>query len=202
MSIILLAMATIANLPHDIFGINVGQPLSYAECPESTTDFSGKPIKHDKHYSFSYEYPKETPCYRRIKNRGTKAAFEPFERVEIDYPTPLKLGFYGATAIVNDGIVSWIYVTTLGELSQDINLAALTEKYGKPNVFNRDAVQNGFGAKFTRISARWDLGRGVEAEFTGFAQDRKSGLFLLSTEFGRQEQKRRSAANLQLGRDL
>lgn len=178
--------------------------MPFAECPE-LTEANGKPRKRTKYYRWIYGSARSAgaPCYQRTTEEGTGAPFKPIERVHVSYPEPLKIaGAGGLHVMIIEGKVAAIDMPTNGEFSQEADLQTLTAKFGPPRKLQRDVMQNGYGATFTRINAFWDFGNGVEGQLLGFMSQRTEGDFSLSTPASRTENQRTLQSLKNFGRDL
>lgn len=204
----IMAAAAVAAAPPakspEIFGLTIGQPMPYGECPEAT-EANGKPRKRDKYWRWIYGGARSVgvPCFTRRGKEGTGEPFNPIESVEISYPETLKIaGASNLGVMIVNGNVASIGMPTNGEWSQDADLATLSAKFGPPTKLDRDIMQNGFAAKFVRINATWDFGNGIQGQLLGFRDKRTEGGFGITTPEARAEFARQLQRLQNFGRDL
>lgn len=204
-AIIVASLASAPPVPApELFGLTLGQPIRFAECPE-LREANGKPRKRTKYYRWIYGSARSVgaPCYQRFADQGTGAPFNSIERIQVSFPETLKIaGASGLYVMIIEGKVAAIDMPTNGAWSQDADLQTLTVKFGAPSKLQRDVMQNGYGANFTRINAYWDFGDGVEGQLFGFMSERTEGNFSLSTPTSRAENQRKLQSIKNFGRDL
>lgn len=204
---ILAAAAMAAGPPitqPELFGLTIGQPMPYEECPEATQP-NGKPRKRDRYWRWIYggAHIAGAPCFQRRANEGTGQPFDSIESVQVSFPETLKVaGASNLGVMIVAGKVASIGMPTNGELSQESDLAILTGKFGLPSKIDREEVHNGFGVRFIRINAVWDFGNGIRGEFLGFRAKRTEGGFGISTPESRAEIERQMQRLRNFGRDL
>jgi hypothetical protein len=208
---LILAAATAATNPAaarspDIFGMMIGQPLPYAECPPYTDAKGRIPKRSTSPYTsslYAYGRPADrSPCYYRNHKQGTDEPLGPYESVQVHFPEQLQVATGPVGVTVNGGRIVSIGMETRGEVFQDTDVEVLTGKYGPPKEIDRELMQNGFGAKFVRIRATWDFGGGVLGRYFGFRDTRDKGAFNLSTADDRAESDRQMQRLVNYGRKL
>jgi hypothetical protein len=198
-----IAAAPSTTLP-ELFGLTIGRPMPFAECPEATQP-NGKPRKRGKYWQWIYDGAGSAgaPCFQRRVKKGSSEPFDPIESVEVEYPEALKIAGTGRLGVMMvNGKVAAVGMATSGESSQETNLATLTAKFGPPSMISREPMQNGFGAKFARVNAIWDFGRGVQGQFLGFRDKLTEGAFGINTPESLAEHERQLQKLRNLGRDL
>ena len=132
-SALVIAMAPCAQAkdPLTILGIPLGQPFTVPACatnPDGSPDFSRTCW---------------TPLYDQADMKNLWYNGDPV------------IG-HGIIAHVHDGILTTLTFETQGIKNEDYVMGKLVEKFGKPNHFVKEPMQNGFGAQFYVYRAEWD----------------------------------------------
>ena len=91
-----------------------------------------------------------------------------------------------------NGVVVNIGAVTRGELSQELVLHELTEKFGPPHSSKKSLVQNGFGAQFAAIHATWTK-PACMVRFDGMTDSREVGEIDISTKAAASEERAANA---------
>jgi hypothetical protein len=132
MSILALAVAVALAAP-SLIGIELGKPLNAPACPSDPILF----FAPDRSTCQADTQGSSTEFWMHLANgHATYLGGEPL-------------------VTVRDNSVEEISVQTLGIYGQDEALAALEVKFGKPTSLARPVMQNGFGATYRTIRARW-----------------------------------------------
>lgn len=96
-------------------------------------------------------------------------------------PTILKYGHFEVTVI--NGSPELVTFWTWGVRTADDVLAALKVKYGPPTASGVGEAQNGFGAKFSTMTAEWTL-PDIFVSFESVFSDLEHGRVIISTKEG------------------
>jgi hypothetical protein len=134
------------SIDHTVFGVELGKPLTVAECPRSTNFTTG----YDHFLA-----KREGICAER------KASYKTgWGATEINVYFPLaespnfvKHGQFGVGTI--EGNVENIVFSTSGLNMQDVVLEKLKEKYGSPTRLENFQVKNRMNATFQTFKATW-----------------------------------------------
>jgi hypothetical protein len=140
-----------------IFGLEIGKPLKIVEL----CDFSnGK-----------YLWKLEKVCISNDRSGPGNRPWGPLT-YEIAYPKNVlpnyvqPIGDMFVEVEVYEGKIERINFFTWGVEVQDIAYSDLKKKFSKPKSLNKVVVQNGYGAKFLKIEAKWSMKQG-SIEFEG-----------------------------------
>jgi hypothetical protein len=161
--------------PLTIFGIRMMEDVSIPECPAFA-----EPAKWRKKYrttAYPYAPPTSGICYRRSDRTksGTNGPLA-FETLEIQFAQGTEPALaYGVDALAIDGKIHAVKWFTRGASQQDMVLASLTQKFGKPAATSVDSKQNGYGAKFDAVRASWNLPQTVTVVFEGIGANLNQG---------------------------
>jgi hypothetical protein len=93
------------------------------------------------------------------------------------------------TVKIADRALQEIAITTKGLSVQEDAFKQLSDKFGKPELFNVAHLQNGFGAKFDRIEAQWRAGT-MTIRFFGMLDKVDIGLIEASTAAATKDRQR------------
>jgi hypothetical protein len=105
-------------------------------------------------------------------------------------PVWVHFGFFSVDA--TDGTVGKIEVFTQGIEVQELVMAELTAKFGKPTASKIDHEQNGYGARFDVIQAIWKRADG-EVSFVGAIDSETGDITVKSNAYIAEEQREQSA---------
>lgn len=194
-SAILLALcghAAAQQPPIAIYGIEVGAAINAPECQKTTLG-----------NSVSYAPSTPSPCMRGASATAGPGDFSNGGFMAFPWGDAPK---YAATNMVGisatAGIVGVVRVSTTGYRVQDLMLADLTAKYGRPTSSKTVPFQNAMGARYDGIAASWDLGP-YQIEFLGMTTATDAGSLLVGTKAGLAERQRRIDGALKsMGRPL
>lgn len=153
--------STAAAVDMTVFGFELGARLVLPECKISSVYSSS-----DLHNYKLYAKKQKTTCIdeeRFPKNGAYGTRFVQFS--EADAPQNAKDTMISAFCDSN-GVLLGVGIFTFGIQNQQFDLAQLTAKYGKPTKVNYSSAQNGFGARYDVLHARWDLD-GLTVVFNG-----------------------------------
>ena len=198
MLIYALLAAGAAGTPVSIYGIQIGAPLSVAECRLKPVDpkqakrdameaerWARRGLTRYENPFPEYEHPTTGPCYKRLSKKilGTPVGTE---KVHVDFPYGERLAGndgYGVALQMIEGRVAYLRFNTRGRNWEQEDLATFTAKFGTPAKVEPIHLQNGFGAKFEALKATWRPAPGVTATYASWADD-KYGDFGVGTEAG------------------
>ena len=114
----------------------------------------------------------QTTCFTRASPSGSAITYT----VELrGSPQPDFLKFGNFNIVVEDNKIQQIMIFTKGIASQDEVLAELIVKFGEARKFEKNSVQNGFGASFISADCTWTLAGGA-LEFQGIMGDANTGV--------------------------
>lgn len=139
--------------PTTILGFTIGKTFNLPEC-----HWKGDGALAS--YGYDFQQP-ITPCWKHSSLKAhpgdplnTKGTFK-IGVVPASGKTPDGVRSDALYLIVVGGHIEGIFVPTNGLDSQDIFLALLIKKYGKPESSQRTQVENSYGAKFTKYTVAW-----------------------------------------------
>jgi len=173
-----------------VYGIEIGAPFRMAECAYV---WSG--------YLKQYQSPRE-PCLQAmypIEDVPIKGA-SPDVQVHFpvnDLPRALAPAKFITPLVIGEKL-ALLTIPTDGIDSQAQIYADLTAKYGKPSSRWASTLQNGFGAKYVAVLARWEL-PGLRVEFVGAANRIDTGVIRIGTPAGHREAARQEKAAARSG---
>lgn len=157
LTVLLALFATAANAEGvQVFGFELGKPLSLPECPYKT--FGSSPKK-------MYEILVQETCYwdtEKDRRSGIPVKRIVFSQKE----SPAIVKNWQIEAIESNDILVGFEFLTAGIESQDLVLSQLTQKFGKPESLTKRSVQTKFGATFGAVDASWKYGD-VSVSFNG-----------------------------------
>lgn len=137
----LLAVSTwsIAQDAPSLYGIALGKPLPMPECAKIN---SGSYVKRTS---------SDSTCYQETIGYIHTVYFHSDSR-----PSMAKAGHI--EAYVREGTTIRVSLVTDGIESQEEDLGKLITKFGKPSSLRRETMVNGYGARYSAISADWTIG--------------------------------------------
>lgn len=204
-SVISVSLASNAGAEVTVFGVAMKQPLPFGECAfsEIKVPKRGQAILGKSYLQYTVHSPSSRPCYERTLI-GSAAPLD-HESVAIkfpigDEPTLSKHGQLAARLI--DGRVERLWFWTKGLRHQQVDMDALTAKFGAPSANEVRAVSNAFGATFTSINAGWDLPDGIKVTYASTTGTIDTGMFVASTAIGEQSFQAAVGAATRRGREL
>jgi hypothetical protein len=140
----------------NVAGLTLGLPLRLLECPYKTFALPGYPV--EKIYQ-----PGHT-CLKEAKIIGPNWFTLGITFEAGKYPSLMRGGIL--EGLQRDGILVGVSFSTHGIDTQEIDLKALTEKYGAPTKSSITQVQNRMGAKYDSVTAIWALSN-ITVTFSG-----------------------------------
>lgn len=162
-----------AAQPLAAYGFEFGKPLPLPECAKLV----GTRVSYDL-----YE-PEQPAC--GMGRAPTEAALNPSDFYAVRFPASAKPALSKHPVIlvtVTDGNLEGVTVITNGFEAQDADLAALTEKYGKPTKATLVAATLRNGAKVNIHSAEWKGKNGSLIDFVGAGEDLKEGMLRIRSQ--------------------
>jgi hypothetical protein len=157
-----------------IFGLELSKPFTLKECGFK---------KVTKALNF-YDATTDTICYKRMSNdEAGKGINLADDTVYIVWPRgnePQIATYNTLLACVIDGNLESVGFNTLGLVSQERDMKALTDKFGPPTTGGTPIVQNGYGAKAQTIRAEWKMDD-VVVWFNSAASSFDAGLVRIQT---------------------
>lgn len=152
MNRILIAVALAAAQAHaeettTVFGIALGKPLELADCASSVV--AGMKL---------YDSVQRVHC--REDARADRDRVEGVSWSRVQFPAaeaPLIAKWAYVNAYIIADVVEGIEFPTAGVSSQEVVLAQLSEKFGRPTTINSIPKQNAMGASFKVYEAEWRL---------------------------------------------
>lgn len=147
-------LASFASRGADIFGFEIGKPLTLPECAVQIATPQGNKI---------YFAAQNVTCLEDRPNHG-----EPWRAVLRFSPTdaPSFVKDHEAYPVLSRGVLIGLDFETYGIKYQDAAFAEIQQKYGKPTKTIKLQEQNALGASFAVIHAQWHL-TGIIVAFNG-----------------------------------
>lgn len=169
-----LSLASVAAVAqtNTVYGLRLGEPLPYKECPKQVFGQSA-----------SYGYP-SVVCLQEMLPRPAPADFS--RRAQIYFPfkdRPAQSSSQTINASLVDGKLALIVVNTLGLVAQEKIMGDLVAKYGEPVEKTMVPLANLRGARFDAISAKWKLPE-IDVEFYGVIGPVDAGQIWIGTAEG------------------
>lgn len=131
-----------------IFGFELGKPLVLPECPYRT--FGGSAMK-------VYDSIPASTCVQDAHELNGYG--EPVREIVFsEKEAPAIVKNWRAFALEVGGNLVGFHFITGGAAAQSAVIAALQQKYGKPEFLKKHTVQNGYGAEFEAVDTRWQVG--------------------------------------------
>lgn len=167
----LIAACTVshaAELPRDILGLRLGEPLTASPCKDTGDDWLAD--------------VGDEPCVRPLVGTPGNNSLQGSVVFE-NHPAPSWVRTVMGT--VRDGRLTSVTLTTHGEMIQTVAHEALAEKFGKPHVYEVSTRRNGLGQEFESIDAMWTDGDLV-VDLSGISDRRDRGHVIIHTAAERQ----------------
>lgn len=162
LTLTIASTASLAQEPPSLYGIALGKPLPMPECASKLASGIKLYVKR------TIEDP---TCYE--ESIGFQIYFQ-----SGSIPTMAKSGTIDAR--VSKGLITRVSIVTDGFDSQEADLGKLVAKFGSPSSLRRDAMVNGYGVRFSAITAEWKLGVNV-LTFKGVFGKSDEGLVVLKS---------------------
>lgn len=174
--LISMSAAVQAAEPISIFGLELGRPFALQECGWK---------KVSKTLNF-YNASNAAVCYQHTVGfaevgKGINPADDSVFVIWPQGHEPELVSGYSLMAHVIDGNLESVGFNTLGVVSQDRDMKALTDKFGAPAGAVTPTVQNRFGATAQIITAEWRLGD-VSVHFNSAENGLDKGFVRVETE--------------------
>jgi hypothetical protein len=142
--------------PPTVYGIQLGAPPAFSECEK-------------RQYGAYWAYAAPTSLCLQAP-QASAGNLDLSRTVMIAFPfsqRPANASGSTIGAVLVDGNVEALVISTLGYQFQDNILSDLTTKFGTPTSSQTLGASNGFGAKFQIVLATWDQGDDLQATFLG-----------------------------------
>jgi hypothetical protein len=158
-----------------VFEMQLQQPFAVPECPYT----------HITKTVGMYSGAQKAMCYELIGDVGAgKNTAITNDTVLIKWPTmgaPRLLGapFFAMAKIMN-GTLEGVSFNTRGIQSQQSDMQALSDKFGKPTSADQPSLQNAFGAKYQSVRAAWDFGE-IVVSYDSAPSSVNSGLVIVDS---------------------
>ncbi|WP_282259679.1 hypothetical protein [Stenotrophomonas sp. PS02301] len=172
-----LAAATAFANERSFMGIEVGAPAP-SECPTERSAYGPDRYSYSEGKAPCWSKIGGTPDGRGLTSNGVTTVQMWINSDSRPHGTSMPY------AEIADGKVESVSVETTGFADQDSILSALTKKYGKPTLLEREPVQTGVGAKFDRIHASWKK-PDLNVEFFGMLGSVTEGNISVRTDAGK-----------------
>ncbi len=143
----LVATPAHAEEPTTVFGIALGKPLELVDCTSSIV--GGMKL---------YDTLQRMQCREDARADRDRAEGVTWSRIQFPAnEAPLIAKWTYINAYIMADVVEGIEFPTAGLSSQELVLAQLSEKFGKPTTLTSVTKRNAMGARFEVLEAQWRL---------------------------------------------
>ena len=157
-----------------VLGIRLGSPLALPECSYSRIDSQ----------TVIFNEANQHDCYQ-IETTSGRTTLRSNDNIFVSWASQPTIAISDADVQLVGGKAEGIGVNTAGIKTQQADLQALIDKFGKPTSLQTVPMGNAMGAVFDTVRARWLLPDGTHVTYTS-ADDRiDRGLISISTPAGR-----------------
>jgi hypothetical protein len=166
--------AAAANRDVSLYGLTLRHELTVPHCPKGYAS-----------YQVDGPAPEiSSPCW---KEGAGLTDTNDWKGVEVYFPPGQVPGLSNDSSIsvdLHDGLIGVISITTRGISGQDQAFRELRKKFGKPTTHSNDLMENGFGATYRVVNARWRMASGDEVDLLGAGNDVYHGFIVAATPEG------------------